>query len=101
MSEEKNVLSLFKNGLKSLKFWSHNIPFEFPMFSNYQCFSLEVFECFSSIGNVEVSLLIKLLLPSSLARYMYYFVSMCVKGLGVRVLELTSITHNIAEILPS
>jgi hypothetical protein len=32
---------------------------------------------------------------------MYYFVSMCVKGLGVRVLELTSITHNIAEILPS
>jgi hypothetical protein len=63
-------------------------------FSNYKCFSLEVFECFSSIGNVEVSLLIKLLLPSSLARYMYYFVSMCVKGIEVRVLQLTSITQH-------
>lgn len=72
MSEESNILSLFKNELKSLKFLSHNIPFEFPMFSNYQCFSLEVFECFSSIGNVEVSLLIKLLLPSSLASITLY-----------------------------
>jgi hypothetical protein len=94
MSEENNVLSLLKNGLKSLKFWSHNISFEFPMFSNYKCFSLEVFECFSSMVNVEVSLLIKLLLPRSLARYMYYFVSICVKGLGVKVLELTSMTQH-------
>jgi len=62
--------------------------------SNYKCFSLEVFKCFSSIGNVEVMLLIKLLPPSSLARYMYYIVSMYVKGLGVRVLELTSITQH-------
>jgi hypothetical protein len=75
-------------------FGPHNIPFEFPMPSNYKCFSLEVFKCFSSIGNVEVMLLIKLLPPSSLARYMYYIVSMYVKGLGVRVLELTSITQH-------